>query len=203
MSNTSTKVGLRLTSNIEVLPLAPSTYQAPPTYYKPKLSFAVANTYQNCGGMCFAVSMARTNKAFVDEFGVHAISLDLRRRDYLYSGTIVNSIPKQYFGYGVGGALALKGYATLVNEEDVWEGKLEEGAMIQYWNGNNLTEIINRIKRRNPNNPQMGHSLVFKAYQTDASGNIIGLKLYDYTGVNRTLTKGDGRLVLGANLLDF
>ena len=36
--------------------------------------------------------------------------------------------------YQVGGALAKNGYADLLLHDDVWGGKLEEGAMIQYWN---------------------------------------------------------------------
>src|SRR5699024_9793946 len=62
------KVGLRLTSNIESLPKAPTGYVDPPTYSDPEASFKVANKYQNCGGMCFAVSMARVKQAYLDEF---------------------------------------------------------------------------------------------------------------------------------------
>ncbi len=99
------KVGLRLTSNIESLPLAPDDYEEPPTFSEPKKSFEVANKYQNCYGMCFAVSMARVRKAYLDEFDKDVISLDLNSKDYLYSGTVVSGIPDLYLGYGVGGGL--------------------------------------------------------------------------------------------------
>lgn len=205
------KVGLKLTSNIEALPLAPSNYISPPTFSDPKKSFEVANKYQNSYGMCFAVSMARVKKAYQDEFNVEVLSLDLRNNDYLYSGTIVTSIPDKYLAYGVGGALASKGYATLIDEEGVKNGSLEEGAMLQYWNiyeSIDLTTLkqaikdsINQIENENFNG---GHSVIFKSYIKDESNNITGMNIYDYSGIGRSYSFADNsEIFLGANLKDI
>lgn len=204
------RVGLRLTSNIESLPLAPTDYIEPPTFSEPKKTFEVANKYQNCRGMCFAVSMARVKKAYQDEFGVDVISLNLKNKDYLYSGTIITSIPENYFGYGVGGALAAKGYAELIDENGVWNGELEEGAMLQFWNNYNLvsfeklkTAIKDKLKEIENDDFFGGHSVIFKSYIRDNSGKITGLNLYDYSGINRSEDKNKEMLFVGANLKDI
>lgn len=196
------KIGLRLTSNIEALIKTPSGYDEPPTYSEPLKTFNVANVYQNPYGMCFAVSMARVRKAYLDEFGVEVISLNLSGQDYLYSGTIVNNIPPAYFGYGVGGRLAMKGHAELVSESEIWEGKLEEGAMIQYWNGTSLSNVFKKIKKRDVNDPQYGHSVVFKSY-IKIGNKITGMKIYDYAGIHKKIFKVESKIVLGANLKDI
>src|SRR5690606_11173132 len=151
------KVGLRLTSNIESLPKAPTGYVDPPTYSDPEASFKVANKYQNCGGMCFAVSMARVKQAYLDEFNVDVIDLNVLGQDYFYSGTVINNIPDNIFGYGVGAALYAKGYAELVDHDGVWNGDLKEGAMIQYWWGDDFSVIKARIIKRLKNDRQFGH----------------------------------------------
>ncbi|WP_159020865.1 hypothetical protein [Algibacter sp. L3A6] len=196
------RIGIRLTSNIEGLIRTPSGYDEPPTYSEPLKTFDVANVYQNPYGMCFAVSMARVRKAYLDEFGVEVISLNLSGQDYLYSGTVVNNIPPTYFGYGVGGTLAMKGYAELVSESEIWEGKLKEGAMIQYWNGTSLSKVLKKIKKRDVNDPQYGHSVVFKSYIKIGS-KITGMKIYDYSGIYKQIFKVESKIVLGANLKDI
>lgn len=210
--NTS-KVGRKITKHIENLPKAPSSYKKPPLWNNPKESFAVANQYQDCGGMCYAVSMARVDKAYKDMGINSAIQVENKGDDYIYSGTISKSIPDQYFGYGVGGALAKNGYSELLSHEDVLAGKLEEGAMLQYWNNNNKipwTDLKSAIKysigksisQRHPNF-EGGHSVVFKSYIFDKNDKIIGIKYYDYNGVKHfDNDKIQRKIFLGANLKD-
>ncbi|MFN7674987.1 hypothetical protein [Flavobacterium sp.] len=126
----------------------------------------------------------------------------------MYSGTVVTNIPDNYFGFGVGGALAARGYADLVDHNDVIKGYLNEGAMIQYWgNPNNVTweklkkAIKNKINKIEDNNWDGGHSVIFKSYSFDANGNIEGLNIYDYSGINRNF-KINEKIYKGANLRD-
>lgn len=194
------KTGITLTSNLELLPEAPPGYMLPPLWDEPQKSFAVANVYQDCLGMCFAVTMARVKKAYMDSVGVNALSLSLRGQDYNISGTgTVNkaAIPNTYFGYGVGGALAAKGYARLVTNDEVWNGALQEGALLQYWWGDDPA-MVNK-----QNNDLSGHSIIFKSYLFDEQGNIFGFKHYDYHGIYRETIKANvGKVFFGANLRD-
>ena len=205
----SSKVGLKLTQNIEQLPLVNSDYVSPPTYSEPKKSFEVANKYQDCGGMCFAVSMARVAKAYEDILRVSPIKVETNGQDYLYSGTVVTNIPDKFFGYGVGGALAARGYADLVDHNDVIKGFLNEGAMLQYWgNPNNVSweklkkAIKDSISKKSNSDWGGGHSVIFKSYSFDANGNIAGLNCYDYTGINRNFKINESKIFKGANLRD-
>ncbi len=205
----SSNVGLKLTQNIEKLPLVNSDYVSPPTYSEPKKSFEVANKYQDCGGMCFAVSMARVAKAYKDILRVSPIKVETSGQDYLYSGTVVTNIPDKFFGYGVGGALAARGYADLVDHNDIIKGFLNEGGMIQYWgNPNNVTweklkkAIKNQINKIEDNNWGGGHSVIFKSYSFDANGSIDGLNCYDYSGINRNFKINENKIFKGANLRD-
>lgn len=214
ISNTS-RTGKQLTENIEKLPEASTSQKLPRDPYEkkfPEKSFEVANKYKNPGGMCYAVSMARVSKAFTNQKIYDAIKIATSGDDYIYSGTISNSIPDKHFGYGVGGALAKNGYAELINAQQVWEGKLEEGAMLQYWNDPDRKgwgEIKKAIKDslNGINNPNFhaGHSVIFKGYIFDDEDNIVALWCYDYSGTQRRFEKDDidhYKIFLGANLKD-
>lgn len=208
----SSKVGLKLTKNIEESPEANDTQILPYpeyTYNHPEKSFEVANKFQNPGGMCYAVSMARVAKAYKDILRFSPIKVEKSGQDYLYSGTVVTNIPDNYFGFGVGGALAARGYADLVNHNDVIKGYLNEGAMIQYWGNPNkvtweklLKAIKNQINKIEDNNWGGGHSVIFKSYSFDANGNIDGLNCYDYSGINRNFKINEDKIFNGANLRD-
>lgn len=211
------KVGRTLTKNIENLPIAKPSEHLPNTseytYGHPQESIDIANKFQNCLGMCFAVSMARVGKAFQDCKINDAIKVAIKGEDYIYSGTVLKNIPDEYFGYGVGGALTKNGYAELLSHEDVWAGKLEEGAMLQYWNNYNEKDwmsLKSAIKLSMGKSPAQwhpdfnaGHSVIFKSYNYDTGNKIIGIKYYDYHGIEtRGFNKGDKKMILGANLKD-
>ncbi|MCD9856797.1 hypothetical protein LUD75_18885 [Epilithonimonas sp. JDS] len=116
--------------------------------------------------------MKRVEKAYFDEWNItDAIIVSTKHEDYRFSGTIISTIEDKYFGYGVGGALSKNGYAILVTPNGIWEGKLEEGAMIQYWNDYNeigwkllKEEIKNALCGKNAPNFNGGHSVIFKSY---------------------------------------
>lgn len=213
ISNTS-KIGKQLTKNIESLPKANDSEKLSKdyTYNFPQKSFEVANKYQNPGGMCFAISMTRVAKAFSDIGISNAIKIATSGDDYIYSGTISSNILDKYLGYGVGGALAKNGYAELVTTEEIWSGKLEEGAMLQYWNDpdkKGWTEIKKAIKDTlngiDNSNFHKGHSVIFKGYIFDDNDDIVALWCYDYSGTQRRFEKDDDeyhRIFLGANLKD-
>lgn len=213
------KVGRRLTKNIEKLGKIPIGYISPPLFENPQLSFNVANKYQNCLGMCFAVSMKRVEKAYLDQWNISdAITVSTEDEDYRISGTITSSIDDRYFGYGVGGTLAKNGYADLVSNEDIWNGKLEEGAHLQYWANKNhqdwnelkkaIKDNLNGIKN---NDFSYGHSVIFKSYIYGREGEIIGMNYYDYHGIeNEPFLKSDEytlpnvpKIFMGANLKDI
>jgi len=213
VTNTS-NIGKRLTENIQNSPTATTSQILPSDPYEknfPKKSFEMANKYKNPGGMCFAITMSRVSKAFKDLKISDAIKVDISVDDYIYSGTISSNIPDKYLGYGVGGAVAKNGYADLISEDEVWSGRLEEGALIQYWNDpdkKGWNEIKKSIKDKlnGINNPNFhaGHSVIFKSYYFDKEDNIIGLWCYDYSGTGRTYAKDAEyhRIFLGANLKD-
>ncbi len=208
------KVGRRLTQNIEKLPIASASQQLPNThtFNFPEESFKVANQYQNPHGMCFAITMKRVEKAYSDTWNItDAIMVDIKNEDYRYSGTTTPTIDDKYFGYGVGGALAKNGYADLVTTDEIWDGKLEEGAMIQYWNNRNeiswtslKEEIRSALKGNSAPNFNGGHSVIFKYYKYDSNGKVIGMKYYDYAGIHRefSITDKTKKIMLGANLKD-
>lgn len=211
----SSKVGRRLTANIEQLPVASLQQQLSDkfTFNYPEASFKVANLYQNPHGMCFAITMKRVEKAYSDEWGFSdVIMLSTKSKDYIYSGTVSNTIEDKYFGYGVGGAIANNGYADLITNEEIWQGKLEEGAMIQYWNlvkGLDWPTLKEQIKKslqgKSAPNFNGGHSVIFKSYIFDRNGDIEGMKFYDYAGIYREFTSMDKtkKIMLGANLKDI
>ncbi|NRS90902.1 hypothetical protein HNQ02_003853 [Flavobacterium sp. 7E] len=228
--NTS-KVGKRLTENIEGLPIATDSQQLPHatdeerynyTYGHPEEAFAIANKYQNCLGMCFAITMARVKKAFQDEWNLDLLTLLRTHQDYIYSGTITLNIPEKYFGYGVGGLLASKVYADLLTNKEVWAGKLEEGAILQYWANQKKVswEDIKKdmkYKLKNYEYPPdtkftYGHSVIFKCYLFDENDTIYGMRYYDSHGTDEGLQflltdeeqkgRNVAKIFFGANLKD-
>lgn len=199
-----TKVGIQLISNIGNLPKVPDDYTEPPMWTNPELSWAVANKYQNCRGMCYAVSMARVNQAFSDQGVNDAISLNTQTIDYRISRTS-SKAPLAYKGYGVGGAIANNGYGILINNAGVWDGDLQKGAALQYWEHTSFTSAL-----QNGFNGG-GHSIIFDNYNFDNNGNIIGFNYTDYNGTGRVVNYNNGIattsnatriIVVGANLID-
>ena len=171
-----TAVGIQLITNILNLPRAPETYDDPDTWTMPTETFAVANKYSNCGGMCYAVSMARVNKAFKDQGIDDAISLNIKSLDYRISGTITTT--SIYSGFGVGGALSKNGYGTLIENQQVWSGDLQKGAQLQIWHSTDTSNLY-----------RGGHSQIFMNYTFDTNGLINGMDVIDNSGFSEWLDR--------------
>ncbi len=179
-------------------------------FKNPQQSWAIANTYSNPGGMCYAICMARYNGIF----GTSALKLSESSSDYKISGTIDRT---NYLGYGVAGALAKNGYAKLFTTDELWSGKAQKGASIQWWWGTEV-EVMNTLKL---GKSQIGHSVIFHSYVYDENGAIIGFNFtddYGFDGLpssNAPLMKNSDwiykkknygkigeHLMLGGNLVD-
>ncbi|WP_347067853.1 RHS repeat-associated core domain-containing protein [Flavobacterium sp. WV_118_3] len=188
-----TKVGIQLIGNIQNLPIAPDTYNAPATFENPTASFGVANKYADCWGMCYAVSMARVDKAFTDQGVDNAISLNIKSLDYRISGTITTS--SVYSGFGVGGALAKNGHASLIENSQVWSGDLQKGAQLQIWHSTDTSNLYSNG----------GHSQIFMNYTFDSSGMINGMDIIDNSGSPEWLDRShyeNYETIKAANLKD-
>ncbi len=175
-----TKVGIQLISNIMSLPEKPQKVKTPPVWDNPQESFDIANKYSDCFGMCYAVSMARTDKAFEDQGISNALTLATNSVDYSLAGTIENSSnPKEFFGFGVGGAVAKNGFGTPLSSSDVWSGKLQIGAQLQIWHTTNKNDLFGNG----------GHSQIFVNYSFNNNGQINGLNVIDNSGVIELLQR--------------
>lgn len=162
-----------MTDMFRNLPKYPSTLVRPSTYNKPEDSWAVGSKYSNPGGMCFAICMSRYNTVY----GSKVLSENTSSLDYRISGTLDR---KNSVGYGVGGALAKDGYAKLFNTTDLWAGKAQKGAAIQWWWGTEQ-KITNELTT---GALVTGHSIIFHSYVYDGSGNITGFNFTDDWGFN-------------------
>jgi hypothetical protein len=197
----ATLVGYQLFHNIKNLPeCAPSFKEATATDFNG--SYDNANACKNPGGMCFAVTMARINKAYAD-LG-EAEVLNKKGEDVQISGNsnVAKFKDPSLIGYGVGAALSNKNLGTLVSDADIWQGKLQRGAALQYWQGvKNYSDLVGKLKK----GPVGGHSGIFTGYKYDDDGNIKGLLFRDYKGL-RVFSKNDAKdkqvLLFGANLKD-
>lgn len=201
-----TQVGIQLIANIEGLPDTPLEYSSPPTWSNPGQSMNVANQYLDCGGMCFAVSMARVDQAYQDAHNESPLNTtNFTSMDYNISGSgsvNINTIPDQVLGYGVGGALANNNRGNTFNDADFWNGEAQIGAALQYWfNQASIqavqTDLLN-------SNGASGHSLIFNNYTYDNNGDIDGFSYYDFHGLH-TVTRASwtaARITVGANLID-
>lgn len=161
-------------------------------------TFEVATKYGNCDGNCYAVTMARVNKAYQNLGVKPPLDLNLDGVDYAISsmGGNISLIPDKYWGYGVVGALVRKGYGTLIKDEDIRQGLLSPGAIVQVWDcnkANTFERVIEWIKNLTPeqqkdtrNYPYSGHSFVFRDYvYDDEQKKIIAMRFDDYRGMDR------------------
>jgi RHS repeat-associated protein len=190
-----TRVGIQLVSNYNNL--STSTPSNPIAWSDETVAgitqtHADANTYQDCYGVCYAVTGARANRAYEDMSGSGVINLTVSsgNQDHLISATAITT--GQYAGYGVGGALLRNGYGTIVN--DVWSGDLQQGALLQIWH-----PPVN-------SNPYSGggHSQVFESYTYDNNGNITGMNIIDnYSGgTQETIPRSTSDTIRAVNLTD-
>ncbi len=151
--------------------------------------------YKDSEGVCFACSQGRINKAYQDLFGISPLDLTVSVRNIDYRISATTTTNGTYAGYGVGGALANKGYGELVGNSGVWRGDLQEGTALQYWNGYTTLQAAKR-----DNFHKGGHSIIFKRYEYNTNGDIIGLYYIDYLGRESNIGINDDVIIFGANL---
>lgn len=194
----ATQVGAQLISNIDGLPPKPDNVSTPMwNTSDPKeiaLSQRQANMYNDCWGVCYAVTASRINNAYKDVSGSGVLDLTVSSSNMDNKISATAGRTEAYMGYGVGGALARKGYGELMNNDDVWGGKLQTGAALQIWHSNDMKTLFS----------DGGHSLIFRNYVFDANGAIEGIEITDNSGYSEYYSKSGCvyETILGANLLD-
>jgi len=98
-------------------------------------------------------------------------------------------------GYGAGGPFARRGLGDVINNQGVWTGDLQKGAILQIWHSTNPSDLYSNG----------GHSQIFRNYLFDKSGNITGIQVTDNSGGIETLKRSDyehTETILGVNLKD-
>ncbi|MCA9091263.1 MAG: hypothetical protein KDA90_21825 [Planctomycetaceae bacterium] len=144
---------------------------------------ALPPAQQKPGGDCYAVMYKRINSAVKETCGVAQELPNLRsfkafdriwasKNDPQSSWIVVDV---NYRGKGAAGAMASIGMGTLVEGDDIWNGKLQPGAVIQTWK---LRSDFERV--RDGKVPQdIGHSFIFLRYAKDSSDKITGMLIAD------------------------
>ena len=170
-------------------------------YFEPKSPVAnkIVENYMNSknkepGGHCLNVSKTRFEKAYRDVYG-HSVYMDLpdsmatpyytpkEAFDFLYISASGNhegwhSLPNDYRGKGSAGAIAYAGMGTLMNGEEIWDGKLKPGAPMQVWKHRKDYEVVARgINTKDYY--AYGHSFIFMGYVRNENHDIIGIRIAD------------------------
>ncbi|WP_367389826.1 hypothetical protein [Lewinella sp. LCG006] len=195
----NSRVGIQLISNLDNLPNAPADYSAPDWYTTNPddiaLSQQQANLYDNCEGVCYATSESRAQQAYIDESGSGIVDLTVSggNIDHRIAATVGTNDP--FIGYGAGGPFSRRGYGETVNNTGVWNGNLQQGALLQKWN---TTDQDNLYARG-------GHYVIFRRYSFDNDGNINGIYISDYHGSESLWERAayeNRTTILGVNLMD-
>ncbi|HQF54142.1 MAG TPA: hypothetical protein PK208_03385 [Fibrobacteria bacterium] len=210
----TSKVSLKMLENISNLDIAkvvnPNyTYPATNTNKASEieLSQMQANLYQDCLGVCYATCESRANKAYFDLYGRNVVNLAVSKDniDHRIAATVRTKDP--YMGYGAGGVFAYHKLGVAVDNAAIWNGKLKTGALLQRWESLDPNDLFSHG----------GHSVIFRAYRYNETGEIDGIEITDYHGgINGGFfdvveddfpwTKGEYQkkyTLLGVNLLDL
>jgi hypothetical protein len=103
-------------------------------------------------------------------------------------------VPDEYKGRGAAGAMAYAGLATLVDQQGLWRGDLEPGAISQVWKTEADFENAKNGKSA------FGHSFIFLNYIYSGSA-ITGMAIADQGYQSEEpLGKNDWGVWIGANL---
>ncbi len=106
--------------------------------------------------------------------------------------------PRKYRGTGAPGALAMKGWATILSPSDIWNGKLLPGAVLQAWPNRQIYRSV-----IHGNRAPIGHSFVFLGYERNG-GRIINLRVADNGFHSRTgyiISRTTWGFLIGANII--
>lgn len=115
----------------------------------------------------------------------------LIRKDGAWTG-----FPEAYRGLGAPGALASRGWATILDKRKIWAGALKPGAVLQTW----LVEADYDRVRQGGKPRHYGHSFIFLRYVVRGPG-ILGMKVADngFHG-RRTVRPARWGFWVGANI---
>jgi hypothetical protein len=165
------------------------------------------STNKTPGGLCHRTCYARVREAS-RQTGGHVLpeinwedknSLDdfaLLWSSHIGDGKKWSTLPEKYRGKGAAGAMAWKGWGTLVEGKDIWAGKLKPGAVIQAWEDANDHD---RVRDGKPPNGT-GHSFIFLHY-VRARSSITGMVIADQGYQSRKpLKRGAYGYWVGANI---
>jgi hypothetical protein len=119
-------------------------------------------TNKEPGGLCYETCYNRV-KVAARAVGVTIPAWHDTSRFSIIWGTLVaqkgwDDVPDEYKGRGAAGAMAYAGLATLVDQQGVWRGDLEPGAVIQVWK----TEA--EFENAKNGKSAFGHSFIFLNY---------------------------------------
>ncbi len=120
---------------------------------------------------------------------------NIDRKDFM-------NLPYEHRGKGGAGALVHAGLADPV--DDIWDGQLQPGAVLQLWTHKEHYESIRDKGEYHPTaGSNFGHSVIFLYYHRGPNGQITGLSYADQHGVYE-MKKGDPNATyqfgVGANL---
>ncbi len=159
----------------------------------------VREAYINAADVKPSISVpAQLLKPFVNNFPPNNTPFELLFGSHHRSGNW-KKIAAKYRGKGAPGAMAYIGYGKLV--DDIWRGKLLEGAVLQIWENQ---EVFNSVFNGIDDYHIFGHSAIFVGYQKSSVGKIIGITIADQRGLQSISKDGNEKLIIfGANLLDY
>lgn len=198
--NGESVVGNYVAKTIQDLPMTPDNYEEPDTFASHGIqpTYDAARQYANPWGNCYSTSASRINQAYEELYGVTPIDYTQNTNGTFTSAdyrTASTQRGASNFGFGVGGALANGGEATLVNNDGVWAGDLKPGAALQIWHTSD-SENAGLVG---------GHSQIFLSYTYDKSGIVNGIQVFDNSGEIETLDRSEyenNEIIRAGNLVD-
>lgn len=166
------------------------------------------------GGLCYAACKGRFEEAYQQVTGNSvSSSLPASSRSEYYGpratfDAIFNvasgphagwqGIDQDVRGKGAAGAIANAGFGEIKNTEQIWNGELVPGAVMQAFPDQ---ETADAVEEGDPSVMVGGHSFIFLGYQRDDDGEIIGLNIADQGYRPSISREGDTYTILfGANI---
>ena len=157
------------------------------------------------GGACFAVARERVETATKEVAGESLTEGlapdDIATFDRLWGVHITPKVewlklPEEFRGKGSAGAIAFGGKGQLVDQNGIWSGGLEPGAVIQTWKKASDFTLVKDGDRPT----DYGHSFIFIRYVRQ-DGKITGIRIADQGFQSEdTLKKSDYGFWVGANI---
>jgi len=140
------------------------------------------------GGACIALALKRVKQAYRDIFGEEVTKslpegktskqFDRLANSHIVPKKVWLTLPEEYRGKGLAGAMAFAGKGTLIEQAQIWSGALLPGAVLQTWE---LEDDFERVKEGKA--PEgIGHSFIFMHYNRkndEPDGDIEGMDIAD------------------------